>query len=523
MNSNELLEQRIARAVEAETPNVWDKILLRIEEETQNMTQDAALVTPLAPKRRAVRTWLRLASAMAAVLVLTCVCWGYVNLLPESTVNLDVNPSIELVMNRSEKVLSVTPLNEDAVQILDGMDLANTDLNVAVNALIGSMVKNGYLSELKNSILITVNSADSAKSLELQERLTEEVNALLGGYELEGAILSQTVSEDERLQGLASEHEISLGKAALVDLLVSQDETLDFSSVAALPINDINLLIAAKNASIEGIASSGSASSASYLSAQEIRQIACTHAGVTPESLTASEIEFDYENGRMVYETEFHCNGFEFEYEIDAMTGEILRYHHMGNRPVGNANGNGNLPSNQTTPPTQTTPSNESTSSATNGTIGLDKATELALAAAGVSMDDIVLVKQACYEKNGISICDIIFLSDTCKYTYHINAITGDVEAQYRNERHRGQNGHHNAGGNGRFYDTSSFIGIDAALSAACSHAGIQGEVSRLEWELDEDDGSYNYELEFVYNGMQYEYRIDALSGSILEWDIDED
>ena len=35
-----------------------------------------------------------------------------------SVVSLDVNPSIELKVNRSEKVLVCTPLNEDAKAIL---------------------------------------------------------------------------------------------------------------------------------------------------------------------------------------------------------------------------------------------------------------------------------------------------------------------------------------------------------------------------------------------------------------------
>ena len=49
-----------------------------------------------------------------------------------SIVSLDVNPSIELKVNKNEKVLSATPMNDDAVEILDGMDLKGADLNVAV-------------------------------------------------------------------------------------------------------------------------------------------------------------------------------------------------------------------------------------------------------------------------------------------------------------------------------------------------------------------------------------------------------
>ena len=63
-----------------------------------------------------------------------------------SVISLDVNPSVELDVNRQEKVVSAVPLNADANEILDGMDLKGADLNVAVNAIMGSLLKHGYVA-----------------------------------------------------------------------------------------------------------------------------------------------------------------------------------------------------------------------------------------------------------------------------------------------------------------------------------------------------------------------------------------
>ena len=41
------------------------------------------------------------------------------------------------------------------------------------------MLKNGYVNELRNSVLISVENEDEAKSAALSQRLTEEVNKLL--------------------------------------------------------------------------------------------------------------------------------------------------------------------------------------------------------------------------------------------------------------------------------------------------------------------------------------------------------
>ena len=58
------------------------------------------------------------------------------------------------------------------------MDLKGVDLDVAVNAIIGSMLKNGYIDELRNSVLVSVENDDAAKGAALQERLTAEIEQL---------------------------------------------------------------------------------------------------------------------------------------------------------------------------------------------------------------------------------------------------------------------------------------------------------------------------------------------------------
>ncbi|MCD8129107.1 MAG: PepSY domain-containing protein, partial [Oscillospiraceae bacterium] len=40
--------------------------------------------------------------------------------------------------------------------------------------------------------------------------------------------------------------------------------------------------------------------------------------------------------------------------------------------------------------------------------------------------------------------------------------------------------------------------------------------------KLDRDDGVYVYEVEFTVGWLEYEYEIDAASGSILSFEIDD-
>ena len=57
----------------------------------------------------------------------------------------------------------------------------------------------------------------------------------------------------------------------------------------------------------------------------EAMAAALQHAGVPGAQAMVKKCQLDYEHGRQVYEIEFYCNGMEFEYDIDANTGAVLK------------------------------------------------------------------------------------------------------------------------------------------------------------------------------------------------------
>ena len=61
-------------------------------------------------------------------------------------------------------------------------------------------------------------------------------------------------------------------------------------------------------------------------------------------------------------------------------------------------------------------------------------------------------------------------------------------------------------------------ISMEEAKSIALSR--VQGATEQnMSIKLDFDDGWYVYEGEIMYNGMEYEFDIDANSGTILKWE----
>ena len=417
MNDQEL-ERKLHAALEHAAPDDVEAVLARLG------PQNGKIIPISAPKRRKrILSWI--AAACLALAIgggVAGVRYQQANAVA-SVVSLDVNPCVRLEVNREEKVLSATPVNDDANQILDGMDLTGTDLEVAVNAIIGSLLKHGYVDELANSVLISVEDDDLTRGAALEEKLTGEISQVLESASINGAILSQSFATDDALQQKAEEYGISQGKAALIQTLVDSSSHLTFESLVGLSINELNLLanseaaadLTGQNGEQESIRSTGTASQSGYVGVDAATQTALTHAGVQQSQLDYLEADYDYEDGRMVYEVEFGVSGVEYEYDIDAATGAIIKAEQEGQTI-------------QTPAPGQT----QQPQGGSSGTISSQEARDIALSNAGVALSDTRELEVELESDDGCY--KVEFKSGQYEYEYEISVADGRILSAERDD-----------------------------------------------------------------------------------------
>lgn len=60
-----------------------------------------------------------------------------------------------------------------------------------------------------------------------------------------------------------------------------------------------------------------------YISKEEARNIALSHAGLSANDVTHLKAEFDFDDGVPEYEVNFRHGGYEYDYDIHAETGKI--------------------------------------------------------------------------------------------------------------------------------------------------------------------------------------------------------
>ena len=242
------------------------------------------------------------------------------------SVSFEVNPSIELKINHQRRVEDVICHNDDALLVLDEMDLKNTDLDVAVNAIIGSMFKYGYITEAKNSVLVSVQGSDKEAREALKQDVATDVKDILSGYSLKASVVSQDYKFSKEREELAEKYGISVGKVTLIKKLISVSPDYEFVDLVNLSINDLNTLIHYKNIQFKSITIDGVESHSGYLSDEEVRTKVLDHAQVTLKDLKSYEDELDVKNNQLVYNVNFMDAYASYNYQVNAISGEIVSF-----------------------------------------------------------------------------------------------------------------------------------------------------------------------------------------------------
>ncbi len=249
-----------------------------------------------------------------------------------SLVTLDVNPSIQLHLDEDDKVIEAIAVNDDAKKVLQDMELEQADANVAMNAVLGSLVKNGYLNANQNTVLLSVENDDDQARVALEDELSQYIYTTLKSYSIEGAIYSQDIDIDDDVESLMNKYSISYGKANLIEDIIDENDdakkTYKVEDLVKLNAQDLILIYQSldkddtqKNAN----KMVGNVSTKQYITKDEALNIALKNASVSKSQIKELEIDYDMENGVLTYDIEFQYNQSEYEYEVSAAKGIVER------------------------------------------------------------------------------------------------------------------------------------------------------------------------------------------------------
>lgn len=241
-----------------------------------------------------------------------------------------------------------------------------------------------------------------------------------------------------------------------------------------------------KNPAVPEQNTTGNVSAQNAVTLEEAKNIVLKDCGLEGKAVQFTKVKLDREDGTKVYEITFYFESTEYDYEVRESDGVILA---KNKEQVGS----------------------DTTSNNARGKITMEQAKEIALKHIGVTEKQVAYTKTKTDYDDGILYYEIEFIYQNTEHEFEIRANDGKI-TDYSAEKTKNST------------DKKKDIGAEPAKKIALKHAGVsEKQVSALRVKREYDDGTACYEIEFIYNGAEYEYQIKASDGTVLEFDIDRD
>lgn len=222
---------------------------MRVGQEVEFPAED--VLTPLTTKKGKqawyAKPW-RKTGLVAASVLLAVGLWGgqsFVTGTPAyAYVTVDINPSVELSIDKKQQVLSAMALNDEAKDVLNGLKLKGLGVKEAVETLAQTAQEKGFFQE-KTEVIVTASAAvdeeklkqSSVDLVKLEDDLVSKLKMVAveqnPGVEVEGILVSKDVREAAKQAG------VSPGKYAFYLNATSNGIDVDLEELKNNPIHKV--------------------------------------------------------------------------------------------------------------------------------------------------------------------------------------------------------------------------------------------------------------------------------------------
>lgn len=232
---------------------------------------------------------------------------------------------------------------------------------------------------------------------------------------------------------------------------------------------------------------------------------------------TVTKLYLEMDDGRAEYDGEMYLGKVDYDFTIEAVTGAILEW-----STEVRTSSPADATSSATTTSAAITPNTATSGGGVTAIIGLEEARAAALA----RIPGATITKLELSRDDGKAEYEGEMYLDNVKYKFKMNAANKMfTEWQTETDTHihstpaavtvkpatKTTSG-----------STNAYIGEAKAKQIAMTRANITN-ATVTELYLEYDDGHVEYDGEMHLGSVQYEFEIDAVTGTILEWDVSND
>ena len=144
-------------------------------------------------------------------------------------VSIDVNPSIEFILDENLNVTTCTPKNEKAKTLLVNENYVGRNIDDVTTSLVKRLNETGFISitNKKNAILVTTINEDDKSQKAIQEKIDNNITNYFETNHIFGVVIDGDNITNDTIKNEADSLSISLGKMKLIDTIYNSYSSTD--------------------------------------------------------------------------------------------------------------------------------------------------------------------------------------------------------------------------------------------------------------------------------------------------------
>jgi hypothetical protein len=166
-----------------------------------------------------------IASAAVALCAFALVFNLFMAFQVDSEIFLDVNPSIEIDLNRKQNVVRLNGHNQEARQLIEQIDYKGRNVREVLLSVLDEMYEQGYLTQEKRFVLLSVYNKNPERARSQKRDLRHVIGSYMEANNIDPLILSQAITTSRELRQTSEQFAVPCGKMYLIQNLVSTDDS----------------------------------------------------------------------------------------------------------------------------------------------------------------------------------------------------------------------------------------------------------------------------------------------------------
>nr|WP_300004030.1 hypothetical protein [Tissierella sp.] len=178
-------------------------------------------------------------ASVAVIFLVAFLGWQFQTITPDSQVYLDVNPSVNFITNRQDKIIELHADNLDGQNVIAEIAYKGKSIEEVTKEILDKMIQRNHLEEDDDLVLLSVYNKNLEKGESQRASLDSLIHKHLNENNIRPIVLGQELNKEDIKNGIDTDYKISKSKSSFIKKLLKLNPDLKEEELKKLSLEEL--------------------------------------------------------------------------------------------------------------------------------------------------------------------------------------------------------------------------------------------------------------------------------------------